>query len=217
MTNNKRIISFDLDGTIVNSNFADNVWLRGLPKYYALEKNVSYQKAQSLLMNEYERIGSDKREWYDLTYWISRYDLPITPSELLNEYKRTIMAYDDAKDVIRRLSKDFKLIISSGAMKEFIDIELTTSGLKKYFTHTFSSTSDTNTVKKDPSFYMMIAHQLDTVPSNIIHIGDNKQYDYVTPKKVGIISFFLVRNLEKNSDHILSSLYDFEQKIKDLI
>ncbi len=214
MTNDKKVISFDLDGTIVNSNFADNVWLHGLPKYYALENNISEQKAQVLLMQEYEKMGSDNREWYDLRYWISKYNLAITPYELLKEYENTISVYEDVKDVIKTLSKDFDLIISSGAMKEFIEVELTKTNLKKYFTDTFSSTSDTQTVKKDPAFYLMIVHHLKRNPSDITHIGDNEQYDYISPKKAGLNAFYLQRNSSNNADYIVSSLFDFEKKIR---
>ena len=210
------IVSFDLDGTIMQQEFADSVWLRGLPKLYAQQKEIDFKTAQSLLMQSYDTIGSDRVEWYDLRYWIDQLGLSITPNDLLNLYKETIKPFPDAKKVIQRLSRQYTLIICSGAMKEFIHIQLSSTGLSKYFSHFFSSTSDTNMVKKDPLFYKGIASKLKVEPSSIVHVGDNEIYDYRSPVKAGFHAFFLTRELNQTGSHIVHSLSEFEQKIDNI-
>ncbi|MDG6228796.1 MAG: HAD family hydrolase [Candidatus Thermoplasmatota archaeon] len=213
------IISFDLDGTIMQQGFADTVWLIGLPKIYAEEKNLDFETAQTILMTSYEQISSDRREWYDLDYWITSLCLSITPKELLEKYRSHIQLFPDAASVIKSLSNEYTLIISSGAMKEFIDIQLTSTGLNHYFSHMFSSTTDSDMVKKDPLFFKYIAHTLDVRPEEIAHVGDNEIYDYQSPRKAGLHAFYLHR--EKNhsmpdSSHIVHSLREFEQLVKKL-
>lgn len=213
------IISFDLDGTIMQQGFADAVWLIGLPKIYAEQKNLDFKTAQALLLNSYEHIGSDKREWYDLMYWITALDLSVSPKELLEAYRSSIQLFPDAAPVIRSLSEEYMLIISSGAMKEFIDIQLAETELIRYFSHMFSSTTDSNMVKKDPLFFKYIANNLDVRPDEIIHVGDNEIYDYESPRKAGLLAFYLCRDENHTVStprHIVHSLTEFEQQVKIL-
>jgi GMP/IMP 5'-nucleotidase len=211
-----KVISFDLDGTIVQSEFGNKVWLEGLPKAYAQEKNIPYETARSYLLASYDRIGSDKKEWYDLSYWIKLLNLTITPIELLQKYVDSIVLYPDAEDVIKSLSENYDLIISSGAMKEFIEIELSHTNLIDYFKYTFSSTTDMNIVKKDPLFYNMIAKTLNVASNNITHVGDNEVYDYISPKKAGFSAFYLCRKYQLNKHYTVFSLFEFEDKMRDL-
>jgi len=211
------IISFDLDGAIMHQRFADTIWRSGLPKIYATKVNIPFETAQTLFMQWYDTIGSERREWYDLSYWISLFHLPITAEELLRSYIDTIQPYPDAIEVIRNLSKNYKLIISSGAMKEFIQIQLETTHLMKYFSQLFSSTSDTNMVKKDPRFYLTIADKLHVKPSEIVHVGDNEIYDYQTPKKAGFQAFYLNRDKTQKASYIVHSLHEFEGMLNQFI
>lgn len=212
----KKIISFDLDGTIMKPGFGDIVWLEGLPKAYAKDKQIPLDVAKTFLINAYETIGSDKREWYDLSYWIETLNLSITPDSLLHEYKQIITPYPDAKKVIKRLSEDYTLIVSSGAMKEFIHIELTSADLHQYFDYFFSSTSDSDTVKKDPSFYQKIATSLKVKPEDIIHVGDHREYDYLSPTSAGLIAYYLERDQKIKAPYVVSSLNEFEKKVRNI-
>ena len=208
-----KIISFDLDGTLTQPDFGDLVWLDGLPKAYANEKKIPISLAKKQLIKAYDTIGKTKREWYDLSYWIEKLHLSIKPQDLLNQYKHQIKPYPDALSVVANLSKKFTLIISSSAMREFISIELKQSKLDSYFSFVFSSTSDTNTVKKNPSFYKMICSTLNISPEKMIHIGDSKRLDYESPRKNGITSFYLKRDKQSKQQFYVSSLKEFEKKI----
>jgi len=209
------IISFDLDGTLMKPGFGDKVWLEGLPKIYSKHYKIDYHQATSFFKNAYDTIGSDKREWYDLSYWIDKYQLPITPNELLDQYESSIALFDDVEYVLDTLSKDYILIISSGAMREFIVKELGHTGISHYFSHLFSSTTDTDTVKKDPVFYTMISKNLHRSPQEIIHIGDDFDYDYHSSKLAGFQAYYLNRTKKSKQPHILSSLNEFLAVIKN--
>jgi len=208
------ILSFDLDGTLMKPGFGDKVWLEGLPKVYADVHNISYEKAKNYLRNSYDKIGRSRREWYDLSYWITKLKLPITPDQLLEQFSPYIEPYPEVPDLINRLSKKYVLIVSSAAMKQFIKIELQTAKLVHYFSNFFSATSDTQTVKKNPFFYQMIIKKLNCKPTDIVHVGDDKQFDYFSPKKIGLHAFYLDRTKEDTSDDTISSLMDFETKLK---
>ncbi len=211
------IISFDLDGTIMQQCFADSVWLIGLPAIYAKQKNISFETAQTFLMQCYDTIGNEKREWYDLSYWISALNLSINAKDLLYLYKDSIKPFSEAPKVIQNLSKTYNLIICSGAMKEFIQIQLESTNLIKYFSHLFSSISDYSMVKKDLNYYLSVAKKLNIKPNEIVHIGDNEIFDYYTPKEAGLHAFYLCRNKNISAPHIVHNLNEVEVRLNSLI
>ena len=217
-----RIISFDLDGTITTKEFADLVWLEGIPTIYARDRNIDIDTAKRYILEEYDKIGDGKVEWYDLGYWIRKWNLKTTPGELLSRYSHAIHLYPDAVSVIPSLSKKYTLIITSNARREFIDIQLEKTGFKKFFTYIFSSTSDENIVKKNPRFYKIICDKLDVHPDDIIHIGDDREADFLIPRSTGITSFYLDRNRSKSindedyNNNVFSSLIEFEKYLQGL-
>lgn len=212
-----KIISFDLDGTLMKTRFADLVWLEGLPKIYAKEKNIVVEQAKQYLQQEYDKMGDDKPEWYDLSYWFNYFNLSYDSNELLNEYKHNIETYPEVPLVLKSLSTQYDLIIISNARKEFIEIELEETRLKKYFTHVFSSTSDFKKVKKTTNFYSMICKKLQIKPYEMTHVGDHKDFDYYIPRNIGIIAFFLNRENVDTGEFIVHDLKDFKEKINKFL
>lgn len=210
----KPILSFDLDGTLMKPGFGDKVWLEGLPNIYAMTHNISADEAKNQLISAYDTIGNERREWYDLNYWITKLNLGITPNDLLNTFSTYIKPYPEVPDLIKRLSIEYTLIVSSAAMKPFIFIELKTARIMDYFTELFSATSDTQTVKKDPFFYQMIAQKMNCKPNEIIHVGDNKKFDYFSAKKAGLHAIYLDRTKDETGDHIINSLTEFENHVQ---
>jgi putative hydrolase of the HAD superfamily len=211
-----KVISFDLDSTLIKRTFADAVWLEGLPKIYAEEKKIDIEEAKQFLLSEYDRIGDNRIEWYDIGHWFDRFNLKSSWRELLDRYKDVVEAYPETTDVLKRLYKNFDLIIISNAKREFIEIELEEANLKKYFTRVFSSTSDFHKIKKIAEFYLMICDKLKIKPSEMVHVGDHKEFDYQVPKKVGIQSFYLDRDGTSNGKFVVSNLEEFEKRISKL-
>ena len=51
-----RVLSFDLEGTLVDDKFSRLVWEEGLPALYAEEKGISLESALKRVMGEYDEI-----------------------------------------------------------------------------------------------------------------------------------------------------------------
>ena len=47
-----KVISFDMDGTLVSQDFADAVWLDGLPRLYAEEWGMGFDEARKYVIKE---------------------------------------------------------------------------------------------------------------------------------------------------------------------
>lgn len=209
-----KVISFDFDGTIAKKTFADAFWLEGVPALYATQHHVDVKTAKKILFKEYEKIGDNQIEWYDPGYWFNRFNLPADWRKMLYEYRRSAEIYPEVPSVLKRLSNKYKLIISSNAKKEFIEIQLTQTNLHGYFSRVFSSTSDFHTVKKVTGFYAMICKKLNITPQEMIHVGDHREFDYLSPQKIGITSYFLDREKFTTGPQVISDLEQFEKEIQ---
>ncbi len=208
-----KIISFDFDGTIVKPTFADAFWLQGVPALYAQHHHLDVEEAKKVLFEEYEKIGENRIEWYDPGYWFDRFNLQKDWKKMLFEYRTSVEVYPEAPAVLKRLSKNYMLIISSNAKKEFIDLQLSQAKLHQYFKKIFSSTSDFHTVKKVTDFYEMICHKLGISPQEMVHVGDHKEFDYNAPRKLGITAYYLNRKENITGKYSVSDLEQFEKKL----
>jgi putative hydrolase of the HAD superfamily len=208
-----KIISFDMDGTLVDSEFTDWVWLHGIPRLYARQRGLSFDEAKSFVVKEYQKIGEGAIEWYDIKYWFELFQLDQAWKTLMEQYVDKIKVYQDVNDILERLRERHPLILTSNAGREFIEIEMEATGLGKYFGRIFSATSDFRLVKKTLDFYRRICEILEADPREIVHIGDHYEFDYLVPRSLGIEAFYLDRSGKQNGDSILSNLKDLEKKL----
>jgi len=199
-----RVISLDMDGTLVNSRFVDKVWMEGMPMLYAEKTGLDFPVAKSYVVGEYMKIGSDRLEWYDLMYWIERFGLKVGKDEILQMYEDEIETYPEVQEVLDLLAENYELVVTSNAAREFIDIEL--EGLSDYFSETFSATSDFREVKKSPLIYGTVCAHMGAKPFEVLHIGDHYNYDYESPLDAGLDALFLDRKGERSGREVVGDL-----------
>ena len=212
-----RIVSFDLDGTITDSSFADSVWFQGLPRQYAHERNVTFEEAKKELKKEYDKVGRMQLEWYDMQYWIKKFSLHITPEKVLNEFKDRINMFPELPGVFQKLrEKGFRLIVVSNAHREFVDLELEETKIISYFEHIFSSTSDFGLIKNDPRLYKKICEICKIHPQQMIHVGDDCLFDFEAPRKLGILAFHLDRTKQCKEQFTVRSLQELNEKLESM-
>jgi putative hydrolase of the HAD superfamily len=213
-----KIVSFDVDGTLVEHGFVDLVWNEGIPRLYAKKEGISFKEAQGLVRKKYDEIGEEDLRWYLPDYWFRELGLDGSPIDLIRQYQSEVKVFPDALDVLENLSQRFELIATSNASREFLDVSL--AGLSDYLDYIFSSTTDFGLVRKDPRFYREICDILDVRPEEIAHVGDHIKFDYQVPRELGINAFFLDRgreNLGPEDRHVVRDLKEFETKIEALL
>lgn len=211
------IISFDLDGTLVNKQFADEIWLHQIPLLYAESNDIDYENAKNIVEKEYSKIGSDSLKWYDIHYWLNFLNLEYYWEDILKKGLHKLQVYPEVETVLKALSKDYTMIIISNAAKEFIDLEMDFLKLHNYFYAVYSAVSDFRKTKKDISTYLCVTEKLSIKPESLTHIGDTYEYDFIAAKKAGVKAYFLNRNAEniKNS-YTVKNLIDFQRKLRDI-
>lgn len=209
-----KVISFDMDGTLVDSEFTDWVWSHGIPSLYAARKGLSFPEAKAGVEEEYRKVGERALEWYDIKYWFRFFDLDRDWKELMERYVDKIRVYGDVFETLESLSGRFSLVLTSNAGREFIDVELEATGLRRYFDRIFSATSDFGQVKKTTGVYERICGLLGTEPVDVLHVGDHYDFDYLVPKTLGIRAYYLDRTGQKVGDEVLWSLKSLEEKLR---
>ena len=57
-----KVISFDLDGTLVDLDFDLHLWFEELPRLYSEQNGVMLSQAKELMRLEYNRVGMQSRD-----------------------------------------------------------------------------------------------------------------------------------------------------------
>jgi putative hydrolase of the HAD superfamily len=211
-----KIISFDMDGTLVDAEFTDWVWGHGIPKLYAQKVGLSFEEARAFVTQEYLKVGEGAIEWYDIKYWFRFFELEESWRLVMEQYTDKIKVYPDVNHILERLGGRFPLVLTSNAGREFIDIEMEATGLWRYFSRIFSATSDFGQVKKTVDFYQQICQVLETRPQEIVHVGDHYEFDYLVPRSLGIHAFYLDRLGEQRGASVISDLKDLEERLSTI-
>jgi len=212
-----KIISFDMDGTLVDAEFTDWVWGHGIPTLYAKKVGLPFEEAKNFVVKEYLKVGEGAIEWYDIKYWFQLFQLEESWEVLLERYTDKIKIYPDVHPLLERLRDRYRMVLTSNAGREFIDTEMEATGLAKYFDRIFSATSDFGEVKKTTAFYQRICQILEARPQEIVHVGDHYEFDYLIPRLLGIQAFYLDRSSREGEDFILSDLRDLEKRLPAVV
>ncbi len=213
----RKLISFDLDSTLIDPTYTTFVWEIGIPQLYAKRYNISLSEATFRVIAEYERVGDSALEWYDIKYWFEYFRLPGRWENLLREHRDKIRSFPEVKEVMEDLAQYYNLIVTSNAAREFVEVELKEAEIEDCFIRIFSATSDFRQVKKTPQFYEQICKIMGTSPSNTIHVGDHYKFDYLVPKSLGIKAYYLDRDGESPKDSFtVKNLREFAALIKNL-
>ncbi len=208
-----KIISFDMDGTLVDAEFTDWVWGHGIPTLYAEKAGLSFEEAKAFVTEEYLKVGEGAIEWYDIKYWFRFFQLEEGWKGVMQRYTDKIKVYPDVNHLLEGLERRFPLVLTSNAGREFINIEMGTTGLGRYFSRIFSATTDFGEVKKTAGFYERICQILEAKPQEIVHVGDHYQFDYLVPRSLGIHAYYLDRMGKRDGEFVLRDLRELDERL----
>jgi putative hydrolase of the HAD superfamily len=195
------LISFDAEGTLVTPDFSQTIWHEAIPALYAQKKGLDLAQAKERIAEEYGRVGDQRLEWYDIQYWFSYLGLGSSES-VIQSCLNKISYYPEVIEVLSSLANEYKLIVTSGTPLELLHCLL--RDIKPYFVRIFSSISHYRQVKS-PDFYLRVCEEMGVKPSQVIHVGDNWQFDLVNARQAGINAFHIDRS-GRNHQESLSDL-----------
>jgi putative hydrolase of the HAD superfamily len=202
-----KIVSFDVEGTLVTTDFSAAIWFEGIPGDYASRYGISFKEAEKIVFNEYEKIGDQKMEWYDINYWMRKFNLGRS-DKFLAGYRDRIHLYPEVRDVLESLGRKYTLVVASGTPREFLEHLL--KDINHHFNMIFSSTSDFRSTK-NKEFYRVICRQMGSAASSIVHVGDNLQFDFHSASEAGLHAYYLDRkNEEKIAEYSMQNLSELK-------
>jgi 5'-nucleotidase len=204
-----KVISFDLDDTLSDSNFYRFIWFTAIPEIYAKEKKVTFAQAYYTVIKEYYALKGIK-EWTDPAFWLKHFKLKTSWTKLLQRTKHEIRHFPETRKVLGLLKKKYVLIIMTAAPHRMMRAKLAMEGIATYFYKTYSAPTDFGSSRKTTEVYRALLKKLKISPDEILHVGDHPEYDYVVPKSIGMRAVMIDRT-GKNRGAIknLKELLDF--------
>lgn len=191
-----KVISFDMDDTLISGDFDNYMWNEEIPRLYAKNNNISLEKAKEKVYSEYYRkkyVHKEQiKDWTSVEGWFNRLGLGSPSKELIISIVDESFLFPQIRETLEILKKDFRLILSTDNTKWLTIHKLKANNLLKYFDAIYSI-SDTQTTKETTKYYEYILKQEKIQPNEIIHIGDNTIRDGEIPEHFGMHTIIIDR------------------------
>ena len=197
-----RFVSFDAEGTLATHAFTHTFMQEVVPALYARKHELELEEATTQVFSEYETIGTRRREWYDIQYWFRRFGLG-SALPVIDEHRTAIEFYPEVSSVLESLSRRYTLVVASSTPLEFLRPLL--RDVEHHFLRVFSATSQWGKLK-DEEFFRWVCRELDAEPSEVVHVGDSWEHDFMSSSGAGIVAYHLDRH--DAADGSLGSLLD---------
>lgn len=202
----KKVISFDLDGTLVDARYGDMVWNHGIPDEYAKAYGMTFEDARAFVRAQYESVGDGDILWYEIRHWLKRFSLDVEADELLARYEPYISLMPDAAEVLRELHGRYTLVIASNAARIFVEKEIAYTGIASLFTRIVSATTDYGMIKKEEGFFRRLCADMGIISGDMVHVGDHPVFDHDVPAGLGIESYHINGSLDTGERRTISGL-----------
>jgi HAD superfamily hydrolase (TIGR01549 family) len=207
------ILSFDLDGTLVEHDFSTVVWREAIPALVAQQRGLPVEEAKQWVFRHYDEVGEGSLAWYDLSYWYERFGIEEDWRETLRRHRPLIRLFSEVRPVLEFLRANHRLLLLSNASRPFIQAEMEEGGLNGIFERVISATSDFCEVKKTREFYLRVCRVVGLDPSKLLHVGDHWEFDYLAPREAGIRAYFLDRAGQKDGPDVVRDLKEFAGRL----
>jgi len=197
---------------MVTTDFSSAVWFEMIPQRYAERWGLSFEDATRKIKHEYNSLGDQQIDWYDVQYWFTRFDLGKADIAMEGLQPR-VRYYPETKEVLKKLDGVYKLSVASASPRPFLKHLLRDT--EHHFSRVFSSTTDFQQVKT-AEFYLSMCRQLQVEPEQVVHVGDHLQFDCLEPASIGIRAYYLDREGKSGDPAAVRDLAQFAKILNGL-
>lgn len=214
-----KLLIFDMQGTVVENGVFPSP-IRQTKQILGL-----FNEPFSDFVKEFEQIfmTKDYADYSEALEAIFK-GLNVNPDEynrrsklvgLWNKNKLFSKPFDDVKDTLKELKKDYKLVLvancDSGS-KQIVD----KFGLRELFDEV-SLSCETGLLKSNPKLFESILEGFDVQPEDVIIIGDSIESDIDPAKEIGIKGILIDRR-DRRKEYVprILSLKELKDKLKEV-
>ncbi len=132
-----KVISFDIDGTLMDFDYNRAFWDEAVPHIYSKKHKIALDEAKKIVFKEFRAVGQKDIRWYKPSFWFRKFGIGYYKA-VIQDLKHHIRLYKDTIPSLKVLSKKYRLIVISANTREFIEIKLKAEGIKKFFSDSYS-------------------------------------------------------------------------------
>ncbi len=227
MTKTKKIIKifFDLDGTILDNDFADE---KGVPALYRLhqldlthvEEDVFYSSYKEIMEHYFSRylaneITFEEQRRIRMIELFSHYQLTINDEEAEQKFKLYLevfeqnwQCFDDVEQCLLSLKHRELGIITNGNKHQQIQ-KLHRLGIQHHFKIIIAS-EEIGIAKPHPEIFNNACRRVDKQTDECIYVGDRLHTDAISSTQAGMRGIWLNRHDKNKSEQVevIHSLYE---------
>lgn len=191
-----KVVSLDLDGTLVEETFDNAIWFEEIPQRYAAKHALPLPQATERVLAEYRALRGHPR-WTDMAFWFERFALGDW-RDAVAARQHLIRLYPEVAEVLRALLPRYRLVIITQAEHKFHELKLRTlrlgeQPLRAAFEAVFATPDHFGKLAKDEEVYREVLRRLGIAPHEMLHVGDHSEYDVAVPRALGIHALHLDR------------------------
>ena len=164
-------VLLDMDGTLLDLYFDEQVWNQRLPKRYAAAKNLPLERAREAIQALMAPIRGTL-QWYCFDHWekMTGFDL----IEIENEVYEHVKPRPGAVQFLENL-RDIPatIVLATNADRRSLNRKISHTGLEPYLDHIVSS-HDFGHAKESGEFWSRLQTKLDFDPQKALFIDDNE-------------------------------------------
>ncbi|MBK8958170.1 MAG: HAD-IA family hydrolase [Proteobacteria bacterium] len=208
-------VILDMDGTLLDLNFDNQLWSVLLPQRVAEREGVALEQARHQVLHRLEaRRGT--LPWYCLEHWSEAFGVDMHGLE--RELGHLIRARPGALDFLAWVrARGLRQVLATNAHPASLERKLAATGIGAHFTDIVSA-HELGAAKEDPAFWDALRARLAFDPARALFIDDNAQVR-AAARRWGIAHLFGIaqpdsRGPQLSADDCLC-LSDFGQLTRD--
>jgi len=191
--NRIKVVSFDLDGTLVKREFDYELWYDVLHRFIGKAKNMDSKNAYELAVAHLAQLPEDTRAKYDISYWTKLYNLK-SEKKIVDAVKSEIELFEDyqpAMDDVQASAK--RIILVTNSTGYVLKKKLAKTGIERDFARVYDVIGIWGLTKDNKTAYEKVLSEEGCKPDEILHVGDSYKSDCLIPREIGIQALFLDR------------------------
>lgn len=174
-----KLLIFDLDGTLVESNKVHWITYYKACRAYKLKTNRKFfygclgMQTRDILRKNFSNIDKELIEKVTKKKW-----------EFFEKKIKGLKLYKNVNKVLRILSKEYILTVASSTYHKFIELSLTKKGIRHYFRIVVGA-DDVEHAKPAPDMILRVLGKTGISRHEAVYVGD-MIHDYTGAKKAGV-------------------------------